>query len=153
MKYASLEPSSELFVGKSLIENAKEYQAYISTIDDQSQQEQLAQEAIGLLGDPDEILGSEKIILHALGAHVYSNKTSASSMDELLLNGKYFSDVTMKSYFNQLAFVRSNTIASLCLWLSEVKIIRSKSDPEFVGQKIATGVYVPVYAVESIFSS
>jgi hypothetical protein len=110
----------------------------------------MAARGIDMIGDPREICGGRKVWLHTLGAHILAQGLSD---DEMLYHGTYFGDVTVRTEFSRIAFVQHRTVQSLCLSLVETNVIASPSNPEFVGENIRSGVFVPVHAIESAFAA
>ena len=144
--------TTKIFVATNLLETAKELQLHLSTIS-YDEQPAYAEEAIEIMGDPREIYGSKKILLHSLGAMVLCSNSPVSSIDEQLLHGTYFGDAIVRANFNRLAYVRHSALRSLCLNLAEVSILRSKTNPDFEGENIRTGVYIPVHSVNLLLAA
>ncbi len=152
MEPRDLSPPSELYIARDVIETAKELQTNLASMDEATQPH-FAVEAIELLGDPREIYGSRKILIHALGAFVLTRDTERISIDESLYHGTYFGDAYMKSNFSRFGYVRTSLVKSLCLVLVETEILSSASNPTFEGEKIHSGVYVPMHSVEALFAA
>lgn len=152
MEPIDLSPKSDFFIATDTLQTAKELQTNLSTMDANLQQ-QFAVEAIEILGDPRQLQGSNRILVHTLGAMVLYQGVDAISSDEELYHRTYFADAIMRSNFSRFAFIQFGSLSSLCLRLCETQVLASSSNPEFVGEKIRSGVFVPVHAVESLLAA
>lgn len=152
MEPRDLRPTNELFIANDVIATAKELQTHLSAVNP-SEQPKMAVEAMEMLGDPRELYGSKKVLIHALGASVLFGGQRAASFDEELWHGTYLADTYMKANFSRFSYIQAGKIASICLSLVEANIIKSESNPEFVGEQIHSGVYVPVHAVETVLAA
>lgn len=139
----------DIFVGSDPIATAKELQTHLAEVQPEAQPLQ-ARYAIEALGDPRELYGSRHLFVHVLGAHVLQ---TGLSEDELLYHGTYFGNALMETDFGRFAYIRHPAVQGLCLWLFETRIIASPTNPDFVGERIRSGVFVPVHAVESAFAA
>lgn len=140
---------TDIFIGDDPIATAKELQTHLAGVHPEAQAEQAAH-AIDVLGDPREIYGSRRLFIHALGAHVLAQGLSE---DELLYHGTYFADAMFATEFSRFAFIQHPKVRSLSLFLVETRVMASQSNPDFVGERIRSGVFVPVHAVESAFAA
>lgn len=142
---------NELFVADDIIKTAKELQTHLSGIS-YDEQPRMAVEAMEVLGDPRELYGGRKLFVHALGARILRGEV-ALSFDEEAYHGVYLADAYLKGEFSRFAYVRSHAVAGLCLSLVETKVLESKSNPEFNDEKIQSGMYIPIHAVEMVLSA
>jgi hypothetical protein len=144
--------TGEIFVADDIIKTAQELQAHIASLPYESQP-QMAVEAMGILGDLSELYGSRKVLIHALGASVLFEDTEAMSLDQQFWHGTFIGDAYLRTNFTRFAFIQSQKVSGICLSLIETSILRSSSDPLLEGERIRTGVYVPVHAVETVLAA
>ncbi len=152
MEAIDLSPRSNLVVPADTLQVAKELQTNLATMEAEMQVV-FAAEAIEVMGDPRELHGGNKVIVHTLGALVLYQGKNAVSSDEQLYHDTYFADAVMHSNFSRFTFIRYGTLSSLCLQLCEARVLASKSNPLFVGERIRSGVFVPVHSVESLLAA
>lgn len=148
-KFVDLRPPSTLFVSSDVLKTAQELQDNLAQQPLDNQPEMAAQ-AIELLGDPRELLGSHNIYVHALGTFVLANGLSE---DDRLYHGTYFGDAYLGAYFSRFGYVQHQKFRSISLILTDVNVIKSSSNPEFEGETLRSGVFVPVHAVESTLAA
>ncbi len=143
---------SQIFIADDIIATAKELQSHLATIsfDDQPA---YAADALDVLGDPRELYHSKRLYIHALGAQVLMNGHDALSFDEQIYHGVYLGDAYFKAQFSRFCFIRSRVVSSLCLTLIDATVLSSTSNPEFEGESIRSGVYVPVHSVETVLAA
>lgn len=149
MEPIDLKQKTDLFVSQDVLQTAKELQTHLATVS-YDEQPVVASEAIEVLGDPRELYGGREVYVHALGVRVLYAAENALSFDEQLWHGTYIADSYLKARFSRFTYVRSRAVSSICLGLVETDILRSGSNPEYEGEKIRSGVYVPVHAVETV---
>lgn len=152
MESVDLTRPSELFVADDIIRTAQELQTHLSAVS-YDEQPKMAADAMDVLGDPRELYGGKKVLVHALGARVLFAGPQAISFDEQLWHGTYFGDAYLKANFSRFSYIRSFGLAGLCLTLVETAVLKSHSNPEFEGETIKSGVYVPVHAVETVLAA
>lgn len=144
--------TGELFIADDIIRTAKELQTHLSSVS-YDEQPAMAAEAMDVLGDPRELYGGSKIYVHALGARVLFGGSAAISFDEQLWHNTYFGDAYFKANFSRFSFIRYHAVSGICLTLVETDVLKSNSNPEFEGEKIKSGVYVPIHAVETVLAA
>lgn len=144
--------TGELFIADDIIKTAQELQSYLSGVS-YDEQPKMAAEAMDVLGDPRELYGCKKVLVHALGAKILFAGSNAISFDEQLWHGTYIGDAYFKANFSRFSYIRSHSVSGICLTLIEADILKSTSNPEFEGEKIKSGVYVPVHAVETVLAA
>lgn len=142
----------EIFVADDLLKTARALQEHLATIS-YDQQPEMAVEAMEILGDPRELYGSKKIFVHALGARVLHGGSVSISFDEELWHGTYLGDAYLKAQFSRFSYIRTRALSGICLNVVEATILRSQSNPEFEGEKITSGVYIPVHAAETVLAA
>lgn len=152
MEPVNLKQTSHLFIAADILETAKELQTHLASVPYDNQPEVAAQ-AIDVLGDPRELYNSKKVFIHAIGARVIADFAHSLTDDEIMYHGTYFGDAYLKGNFSRFAHIRSTTFSSLCLMMVETAVLKSDSNPEFEGEVIRSGVYVPVHAVESVLAA
>lgn len=152
MEPLDLKQTSNLFIASDIIQTAKELQTHLVSVPFDNQPEVAAQ-AIETLGDPRELYNSKKLLIHAIGARVIADYAHRLTDDEVMYHGTYLGDAYLKGNFSRFAHVRSRAFSSLCLMLVETSVLRSASNPEFEGEVIRSGMYVPVHAVESVLAA
>lgn len=144
--------TGELFIADDIIRTAKELQTHIAGLPPDAQP-QMAVDAMEMLGDPRELYGGNKVFIHALGAAVLYGGAVSLSFEEELWHGTFISDVYMKANFSRFSYLQSPAVSGLCLMLVEANILESSSDPLLKGEKIRSGMYVPVHAVETVLAA
>lgn len=143
-----LEPKlNELFVASDIIETAKEFQSFLA-FEPTEKQPQKAAEAIEVMGDPRELLGGRKLIVHSLGAYVLFDNLSS---DSEIYHGAQLTDVILKSEFSRLAFVQNIKMGMLCLYLFNNLVLKTR-EKVYDNSEISSGVFVPVHEVDSIWA-
>lgn len=152
MEPRDLKQTPELFIADDIIRTAKELQTHLSTVS-YDEQPDMAVEAMDVLGDPRDLYGSKKVFVHALGARVLFGGPHAISFDEQFWHGTYIGDAYLKANFTRFSYIRSPGVSGICLALVETDILKSHSNPEFEGERIKSGVYVPVHAVETVLTA
>lgn len=144
--------TGELFIATDIIRTAQELQTHIAGLP-RDDQPQMAVEAMDVLGDPRELYGSKKLLIHALGASVLFGGEYALSFDEQLWHGTYIGDAYLRANFTRFSYIQSHRVSGICLTLVEASILSSNSDPLLEGEKIQSGVYVPVHSVETVLAA
>lgn len=149
MEPVDLRQTVDLFIASDILDTARELQTHLASVS-YDEQPEIASQAIDILGDPRELYDSKNILIHALGARILLNGLGPISVDEQIYNGIYFGDAYIKARFSRFAYVQSRAISGICLSIVEAKVLSSKSNPEFDGEIIRSGVYVPVHAIEMV---
>ncbi len=137
-----------LFTANNPVAVAQEFQYIIEFEQDKDIKRQKAVDALEIIGDPKEIYGSSVLLVHALKAFVYYNPQMAD-FDSSIYHGTEFDNLVARANF-RFGFTESAKLGSLCLLLYDAKILNCEQK-EFNGERINSGVIVPVMDVESVW--
>lgn len=144
------EDKNQLFITSEMnvIETAKEYQFALS-FEPFDERPRKAAEAIEIIGDPRELVGGRRIIVHSLVAYVLHD---GLSQDAEIYHDTQLSDVVLQSEFSRLAFVNHRRLSAFCLYLFNNHVVSSR-EKIFDTERIQSGVFVPVHEVESVWAA
>jgi len=142
------EKQKSIFVPQDPVEAAKEFQ-FALAFEPYDERPRKAAEAIDIIGDPRELVGGRKVIVHSLAAYVLHD---GMSQDAEIYHNTFLSDVVLRSEFSRLAFVSHQKLSAFCLYLFNSQIISSK-ERIFDSERIQSGMFVPVHEVESVWAA
>lgn len=156
MEPIHLLPRTEVALPVDLIELAKDVQANILAVEP-TLQRFVANNVIGMMGDPETINGLKKVYIKAVGAFVLTEGFSPLSDTDEYAVGKFSCDEAwrMKGTFRRLAFIEYSSLRSLCLKMSQPELMdvdTTGSVLENVDTKPLT-MYIPVHAVETVLAA
>lgn len=141
---------SQLFIPRNPIETAQELQWQIDMSHPEVAQD-LAQQAVDVLGDVKEIYGTKSLIIHALSGYVLNRKLT---IDEQMLEYQ-FDEIALIGHFGGLRYVQklaNPRLQTFMVDMFDVEILEGHSNKEQRG-KITPPVMLPVNDIQSVLAA
>lgn len=133
-----------------LIGTAQSLQEMLAVLPEEEQIPAAAHGIDAMLGDAHDLYGTRQIYIHSVAAFILKDYMVPCSNDEDYHHGARFGDITMQAQFGRFSFVRSTVFTSLTVQLFNAHIISSLNE-HYEGERILSGMHVPVMAVEALF--
>lgn len=149
MKAVQLGVAGELGRVPDAIEIAQSLQSQIAMTPPEKQIEIATEGIDSLLSDARSIHGARHLAVHTMLALVQRDYHETCSDDEEIYDGLRLTNVWLRGEFSRFAFLKSPLITTLTMQMFEVDI-SGATEEGFAGQRILSGMHVPVMAVESV---
>lgn len=144
--------SGEVLPPLGLIARMQQFQDGLKLIPPQRQRDEAMRTINEELGDPRTIDGMKHVYLLGLCSFILA-EPEPRSFDEEFFSGTYIPLGLFKATVDELSYVDTGEIRSICVGLIEVEIIKAPENDELVGQTIETGLYVPAQGVQTVVAA
>lgn len=140
--------TQKIIVPINFLETAKELQLLISDTPLEARQLE-AQKAVDLLGPTKEYVGTRTVLLHALSSYIV-----LESMDRVDVDTIPQDEMILRGNIGGITYLEDNfAMSSLCVAMRASTVLWRKEGGRQQGNRIDKDLYVPVFAVESMWAA